>query len=126
MVYFLGDASKAYNNHFSNELRGMSESPLGPTVIIFHETRYTKTLSEPNGKSPEMILEDHFNSLEQVGVFQDNMPFGYKIYNISIWGPENILSLKGRCVFSELGQDFLYNIKVLECHLILHVFFNRT
>ena len=64
LVYFLGDASKAYNNHFSNELRGMSDSPLGPTVIIFHETRYTKTLSEPNGKSPEMILEDHFNSLE--------------------------------------------------------------
>ena len=67
LIYFLGDASKAYNNHFSNELRGMSESPLGPSVIIFHETRFTKKLQdEPGGKSPETILEDHFTSLNQV------------------------------------------------------------
>jgi len=66
LIYFLGDASKAYNNHFSNELKGMSESSLGPTVIIFHETRFTRKLQEePGGKSPEMILEDHFSSLNQ-------------------------------------------------------------
>ena len=69
LIYFLGDASKAYNNHFSNELRGMSDSPMGPTVIIFHETKYTSKLqgsSEPGGKSPERILEDHFSALDQV------------------------------------------------------------
>jgi len=68
LIYFLGDASKAYNNHFSNELRGMSDSPMGPTVIIFHETKYTSKLqgsSEPGGKSPERILEDHFSALDQ-------------------------------------------------------------
>jgi len=68
LIYFLGDASKAYNNHFSNELRGMSDSPMGPTVILFHETNYTSKLqgsSEPGGKSPEMILEDHFSAFDQ-------------------------------------------------------------
>ena len=42
---------------------------MGPTVIIFHETKYTSKLqgsSEPGGKSPERILEDHFSALDQV------------------------------------------------------------
>lgn len=78
LIYFLGDASKAYNNHFSNELRGMSESPLGPSVIIFHETRFTKKLQdEPGGKSPETILEDHFTSLNQdISAFSHLRYFG--------------------------------------------------
>lgn len=66
LLYFLGDASKAFNNHFSNELQGVSDSSLGPAVILFHETRYTKVLQGSNGKTPEMIIKDHLTSLDQV------------------------------------------------------------
>ena len=70
LLYFLGDASKAYNNHFSSELQGMSgDASLGPSVIIFHETRYTKVLpqaNERNGKSPELVIRDHLTKLDQV------------------------------------------------------------
>ena len=69
LLYFLGDASKAYNNHFSSELQGMSDASLGPSVIIFHETRYTKVLppsNERNGKNPELVIRDHLTNLDQV------------------------------------------------------------
>lgn len=49
---FLGSASKAYTQHFQSALQmigqkgdfGSSLSILGPAVIIFHETRNTRTL----------------------------------------------------------------------------------
>lgn len=49
---FLGSASKAYTQHFQSALQmigqkgdfGSSLSVLGPAVIIFHETRNTRTL----------------------------------------------------------------------------------
>lgn len=49
---FLGSASKAYTQHFQGALQaigqkgdfGSSLSVLGPAVIIFHETRNTRTL----------------------------------------------------------------------------------
>ena len=52
MFTFLDDASNAYWKHFSPELQAASErnglsftvSSLGPTIIIFHETQFTKTL----------------------------------------------------------------------------------
>ena len=73
VLYFLGDASKAFNNHFSKELHKISEnSTLGPSVIMFHETNFTNVLppSDDNPrsgmKSPEAIIRDHLTSLDQV------------------------------------------------------------
>ena len=53
---FLGKASKAYVQHFSNELRAASHrgnlscplSEMGPVVIIFHETLHTDPLRDGN------------------------------------------------------------------------------
>lgn len=52
MFYFLGDASKAYSRHFTEELRAVSKrnrmsldvSNLSPAIVIFHETQNTNTL----------------------------------------------------------------------------------
>lgn len=56
---FLGDASKAYVKHFSEELKAASQktqidqlSLLGPAVIIFHETQHTDTLDRGMFPSP--------------------------------------------------------------------------
>ncbi|CEM36407.1 unnamed protein product [Vitrella brassicaformis CCMP3155] len=49
---FLNEASVAYNTHFADELRRVSEAQgmptqsLGAAVIIFHETRFTQPLRE--------------------------------------------------------------------------------
>lgn len=52
LFHFLGDASKAYQEHFLQELKSVSEkrglrnvSSLGPSVIIFHETMHTRPLN---------------------------------------------------------------------------------
>lgn len=89
MYTFLGGASKAYKEHFDSALRqvrqisGLMEGSapsLGPSVIIFHETRHTNTLHSSAGvsESPEDILRtlfaqlqldvDAFSSLKYVGV----------------------------------------------------------
>lgn len=55
---FLGSASKAYTQHFQSALQmigqkgdfGSSLSVLGPAVIIFHETRNTRTLQSSKFK----------------------------------------------------------------------------
>ena len=53
LFHFLGDASTAYTKHFSKELRSCLKkchlkniSSLGPSVIIFHETRHTDPLDK--------------------------------------------------------------------------------
>ena len=51
---FLGDASEAYSKYFSRDLKNVKEKiksdlslcSLGPSVIIFQETHYTKPLGE--------------------------------------------------------------------------------
>lgn len=68
---FLGDASRAYVDHFSSELRSASQrsglthslSDLGPVVIIFHETLYTEILSSSSDHSPEDELRRRFHTL---------------------------------------------------------------
>lgn len=67
MFTFLDDASNAYWKYFSPELQAASErnclgysaSSLGPSVVIFHETQFTKVL----GATPlqENILEEAFD-----------------------------------------------------------------
>ena len=84
LFYFLGDASKAYGEHFATELQKVSRgcSIMGPTVIIFHETRFTDVLAqndEENGKSPEMIIRDRLAALNQdVSSFSKILYFGIK------------------------------------------------
>ena len=50
---FLGDASRAYMKHFTEELKAASQktqieqlSVLGPAIILFHETQHTDTLNK--------------------------------------------------------------------------------
>lgn len=62
MFQFLGDASKAYLKHFSEELRAASKrnkmdlplSNLGPAVVIFHETYHTEVLGKGNNIFQEL------------------------------------------------------------------------
>lgn len=89
MYTFLGGASQAYKDHFDSALRQLRQasgvdqsiaSSLGPSVIIFHETRHTNTLQTSAGvsESPEDILRsafaqlqldvDAFSSLKYIGV----------------------------------------------------------
>ena len=61
LFYFLGDASKAYNEHFSAELqrvRGSASScMMGPAIVIFHETQFTDVLSvDDSGRTPEVAI----------------------------------------------------------------------
>lgn len=73
MYTFLGGASKAYNDHFKAPLQKVwqkfdSETipiALGPSVIIFHETKHTNTLDSCPSveESPEDILRARFSEL---------------------------------------------------------------
>ncbi|NWI67541.1 ZFYV1 protein, partial [Todus mexicanus] len=69
---FLGDASEAYLKHFTKELKATTArcgldvplSTLGPGVIIFHETVYTKLLgSDHPSEVPEKLIQDRFRKL---------------------------------------------------------------
>lgn len=83
LLYFLGDASKAFNEHFSTELQRVgsnnnnnnnSSSMMGPTVIIFHETHYTDI-----NKSTETMIKDRLVSLSQdVSAFSKIKYFGVR------------------------------------------------
>lgn len=54
MFFFLGDASKAYSKHFTEELRAVSKRNkmsldivnMSPSVVIFHETQNTNILGK--------------------------------------------------------------------------------
>lgn len=71
MYTFLGGASKAYREHFEAALKQLQQTSdidktstcLGPSVIIFHETKYTNTLQSSVSESPEDILRGWFNQL---------------------------------------------------------------
>lgn len=89
MFYFLGDASKSYNEHFSSELQKVSKetngaATLGPTIIIFHETLHTDTLASSadhrNGsRSAETVIRDRLSSLSQdVSAFSKIRYFGIR------------------------------------------------
>lgn len=74
MYTFLGGASKAYTDHFQLALKQIlrkaemenAPSSLGPSVIIFHETRHTNTLQSSASvtESPEDIIRQQFNELK--------------------------------------------------------------
>ncbi|XP_077537244.1 zinc finger FYVE domain-containing protein 1-like isoform X2 [Haemaphysalis longicornis] len=92
MFAFLGDASRAYVDHFAVELKELKErckiagpiSSLGPAVIVFHETMHTTPLAGENGRSPVEELKfrfgqtgqnfDAFSALEYVGIRTKSLP----------------------------------------------------
>lgn len=65
---FLGSASRAYSQHFQGALQAVGQrsefggplSALGPAVIIFHETRHTRTLQASLTESAEDFLRNRF------------------------------------------------------------------
>ncbi|XP_066280144.1 zinc finger FYVE domain-containing protein 1-like isoform X1 [Branchiostoma lanceolatum] len=101
---FLGDASCAYQQHFTQELRAVSDrckmdvplSTLGPSVLIFHETQHTEVLGADQSldchgkpsKTPEMLLKerfkelklhpDAFSSIEYIGTRTKTPPTDFK------------------------------------------------
>ncbi|XP_067140669.1 zinc finger FYVE domain-containing protein 1-like isoform X1 [Centruroides vittatus] len=99
---FLGDASQAYVQHFSRELRAASArcnfagplSSLGPAVIIFHETTHTNILTTENNKSAEDLLKlrfqklglsiDAFSALEYAGTRTIRPPTSFDALKIAI------------------------------------------
>ncbi|KAH8396102.1 hypothetical protein KR222_003316 [Zaprionus bogoriensis] len=82
MYEFLGTASTAFCKHFTQALHTMGKgSILGPAVIIFHETHYTKPLESSVEESAEDQLRNSFarhncetnafSSLRYVGIQTD-------------------------------------------------------
>lgn len=99
---FLGAASRAYTHHFQSALQkigrreGVTSTTiaLGPSVIIYHETRHTRPLINNSIDSPEDILRnrfsqmrleiDAFSSIKYVGVQTHNPPTDYKPLYLAI------------------------------------------
>lgn len=76
---FLGSASRAYTQHFQAALQAVGHrsefggplSALGPAVIIFHETRHTRTLQASLTESAEDFLRNRFaQSKLEIEAFQ--------------------------------------------------------
>ncbi|XP_076167433.1 zinc finger FYVE domain-containing protein 1 isoform X2 [Ptiloglossa arizonensis] len=65
---FLGTASRAYSHHFQTALLTIvqrevvlnSLSTLGPSILVLHETRYTRPLNNSSSESTEDILKNQF------------------------------------------------------------------
>ncbi|XP_012260150.2 zinc finger FYVE domain-containing protein 1-like isoform X2 [Athalia rosae] len=93
---FIGAASRAYSHHFQTALQAVGQregilgslSALGPSVIVFHETRHTRTLSSNASESAEDILRtrfdqmrleiEAFSSIKYVGVQTPNPPTDFQ------------------------------------------------
>ncbi|XP_015605591.1 zinc finger FYVE domain-containing protein 1 isoform X1 [Cephus cinctus] len=93
---FFGAASRAYSHHFQTALQAVGQregglnslSALGPSVIVFHETRHTRPLSNNSSESAEDILRtrfaqmrleiEAFSSIKYVGVQTFNSPTNYE------------------------------------------------
>lgn len=90
---FLGDASRAYVDHFTRELKALKDrcnlagpiSALGPAVIVFHETMHTKPLGAGEGSlsAVEELKKrfglsnqsfDAFSDLQYVGIQTVRLP----------------------------------------------------
>lgn len=99
---FLGAASRAYSHHFQSALQAVGQregvlssvSNLGPSVIIFHETRHTSPLTNDSAESAEDILRtrfaqmrleiEAFSSIKYVGVQTLNPPTDYEPLRLAI------------------------------------------
>ncbi|XP_046384090.1 zinc finger FYVE domain-containing protein 1-like [Ischnura elegans] len=69
---FLGEASRAYSQHFQSALQAIGSrvdfggplSALGPAVILFHETNHTSPLKSTPTESPEDVIRSRFAQLK--------------------------------------------------------------
>lgn len=102
MFNFIGDASEAYLKYFTPELRDLSQryssssvplSMLGPTVVIFHETRNTYPLGTTADSGDEVMnaekqlmirfsecnkIPQAFSSIEYVGIRTISSPTDFE------------------------------------------------
>ncbi|XP_014219766.1 zinc finger FYVE domain-containing protein 1 [Copidosoma floridanum] len=96
MFSFLGDASKAYMNHFQQALQTVGQKEgfqgpvisLGPSVIIFQETMNTMPLVNNGVRSCEDIIRERFaqaelhieafSSIKYVGVQTQKLPTNFR------------------------------------------------
>uniref|UniRef100_A0A1B6E4F3 FYVE-type domain-containing protein n=1 Tax=Clastoptera arizonana TaxID=38151 RepID=A0A1B6E4F3_9HEMI len=91
---FLGSASRAYTQHFQTALVAVGQrgdfggplSALGPAVIIFHETRHTRTLHSANESAEDILRQrfaqlhlemEAFSSVKYIGVQTLNPPTNF-------------------------------------------------
>ncbi|XP_043522178.1 zinc finger FYVE domain-containing protein 1-like isoform X2 [Frieseomelitta varia] len=99
---FLGTASRAYSHHFQAALQAIGQrkgvqgslSALGPSIIVLHETRYTKPLTNNGLENAEDILRtrfvqmkletEAFNSIKYVGVQRTNSMTDYELLQTTI------------------------------------------
>ncbi|XP_011504970.1 PREDICTED: zinc finger FYVE domain-containing protein 1-like [Ceratosolen solmsi marchali] len=96
MFTFLGSASETYSYYFQAALQAIGQregilssvNALGPSVIIFHETRHTRPLTNSASESAEDILRNRFaqteleieafSSIKYVGVQTTQPPTDYQ------------------------------------------------
>lgn len=94
---FLGTASRAYSHHFQAALQALGQregvqgslSCLGPSVIVLHETRYTKPLTNSDLENAEDVLRarfiqmkfetEAFSSIKYVGIQTKNVATDYEL-----------------------------------------------
>ncbi|XP_076669844.1 zinc finger FYVE domain-containing protein 1 isoform X2 [Andrena cerasifolii] len=99
---FLGTASRTYNHHFQAALQAVGQgegvlsslSALGPSIIVLHETRYTKPLNNNGLESAEDLLRtrlaqmnletEAFSSIKYVGLQTANSTADYEPLQIAI------------------------------------------
>ncbi|XP_050469652.1 zinc finger FYVE domain-containing protein 1-like isoform X1 [Bombus huntii] len=99
---FLGTASRAYSHYFQTALRAIGQrkgvqdslSTLGPSIIVLHETKYTKPLINNDIENAEdtlrtrfaqMKLEvEAFSSIKYVGIQTANFTIDYELLQTAI------------------------------------------
>ncbi|XP_017760782.1 PREDICTED: zinc finger FYVE domain-containing protein 1-like isoform X2 [Eufriesea mexicana] len=99
---FLGVASRAYSHHFQTALQEIGQrqgvlgslSALGPSIIVLHETRYTKPLTNNGLENAEDFLRtrfaqmklemEAFSSIKYVGIQTTNSTTDYELLQTAI------------------------------------------
>ncbi|XP_071872333.1 zinc finger FYVE domain-containing protein 1 [Bombus fervidus] len=99
---FLGTASRAYSHHFQAALQAIGQrkgvqgslSTLGPSLIVLHETKYTKPLTNNGIENAEDILRtrfaqmklemEAFSSIKYVGIQITNFTTDYELLQTAI------------------------------------------
>ncbi|XP_075232834.1 zinc finger FYVE domain-containing protein 1-like isoform X2 [Lycorma delicatula] len=131
LFQFLGSASRAYSQHFQRALSAVGQrgdftgpaakwaTKLGPAVIIFQETRNTRTLHSSVNECPEDLLRsrfallglemDAFSSVRYVGVKTDVPPTSFTELRAALTA-----ELENTAVRSARNPCFVYTtLKVL-------------
>ncbi|XP_053997486.1 zinc finger FYVE domain-containing protein 1-like [Hylaeus anthracinus] len=120
---FLGTASRAYSHHFQDALQAVgqkegvpnSSNALGPSIIILHETKYTKPLNNNGMENAEDILRtqftwmklktEAFSSIKYIGLQTANFATDYEPLQTAIKKEINNTSVR-----SARQPHLIYNI----------------